>query len=121
MLLLVAQVVRHRLEVKFSVVGVSCVRAAERGSQQWNDRRIVVRDGVDVVEREIARIVEIVLRFLAREESPPTIAAAAGLLPVHKADAFAFNGDVIRCKAVAVTSGELANLGSIKAETLVHG
>jgi hypothetical protein len=41
-------------------------------------------------------------------------------LPVHEADPFAVNGDVIGCNAGAVTRGNPANLRRIKAKTFNH-
>jgi hypothetical protein len=57
----VAQMIRHWLEPKFRLVRIARICDADWISQIGNNRRIIVGDGIHIIQRGIAGFVEILL------------------------------------------------------------
>ncbi len=76
------------------------LRALERGTdrriEERDDAAVVVRDGVHIVQREMVGFVRIVLRFKAREETPPRVMLRVRRFSVHIAYRVAIYEDHVR-------------------------
>ena len=89
------------LRVEFSVRAPG-VGGAHGGGEQRQDIRVVVADGVQVIDVGVVNVVDIVVILLAGEEPPAAVGAAlAGLFPVAPAHLLAQDGDMVGGEAAA--------------------
>src|SRR6185503_3682012 len=77
-------------------IGIALECRECRRVEVHDDIRIVVRDGIDVVEREVRWVVGVVLRFFAREEAPAAIQLVVRQIAIHEADPLSRDRDAVR-------------------------
>jgi len=81
-----------------------------RAFQESNDRRIVIGDRIHVVNSKMIRICRILLRFVARKESPATVNVVVRRFPVHVSNLHPVDSDSVGGDASAKPRGERLDL-----------
>ncbi len=86
--------------------------ASNRASQQWDNGRIEIGYGVDVVNTVIVRIIHVFIILETGEKTPTTVDRILRLRlgSVHEAHGIAFYGDPVRSNTASITGCDRFNV-----------
>ncbi|TNV71591.1 hypothetical protein FGO68_gene15035 [Halteria grandinella] len=101
-----------------SRLGISLEGRTDRCIQQRDDLRIVVRNGIHIVNRMVSRVVHVLLRFRARHESPAAIRLVIRILTIHETDLVPIDGNHVRGDASSTIRRQRSNLIGSETELL---